>query len=223
MKKKIVLIILIFNINLIFSQKYSVIEYKVTFGEDDIYKNFGENEFNKLKKQVESESFSLEFSKNKSYFYNNQILDSENDSWNKIRKEYLKDKDSSFTYKINYSENLLIKIKRKTDWKITSESKYIDNILCYKAESTYTLNRPNKTFVFPIVAWFAPSIPFGFGPLGYGDLPGLILELQERNVNYGAVKINLESINDFKIPNFERYKKIDEAEFEKIILDRMKY
>lgn len=37
------------------------------------------------------------------------------------------------------------------------------------------------------------------GPIGYGGLPGLILEIQVRNVTYGAIKIDVKSEKDFEI------------------------
>ncbi len=76
------------------------------------------------------------------------------------------------------------------EWKITRESKKILGYTCYKAigAKTRTTLEPikgsdgklkivNKTTYY--IAWFTPQIPFGFGPVGFGGLPGLILELKQ--------------------------------------------
>jgi len=48
-----------------------------------------------------------------------------------------------------------------------------------------------------VVAWFAPEIPYNYGPLGYYGLPGLILELQGYDFIIYAeeVKFNKKSPN----------------------------
>ena len=51
----------------------------------------------------------------------------------------------------------------------------------------------NKVFNHPVIAWYCPKLPYAFGPNTYGNLPGLILELQVRNVVYGVKKIDLNS------------------------------
>jgi len=51
-----------------------------------------------------------------------------------------------------------------------------------------------------IIAWFSPEIPFRFGPLGYGGLPGLILELEVQS-NFPA-KYTIETI-DFSKKNIK--------------------
>jgi GLPGLI family protein len=74
----------------------------------------------------------------------------------------------------------------------------IDGYLCYKATSVLVRNNGvHGLFKFPIIAWYTPAIPIPFGPLGYGNLPGLILELQERNILYGITKIKLNHKIDF--------------------------
>lgn len=55
-------------------------------------------------------------------------------------------------------------------WKVTGESKMIQEYMCIKA--TYT----NDTSM-NVEAWFTPQIPISIGPRNYGGLPGLILEL----------------------------------------------
>lgn len=52
------------------------------------------------------------------------------------------------------------------------------------------------------MAWYCPSIPFNFGPIRYNGLPGMILELTEKNIGYIVEKI--EFFNKpitIKIPN----------------------
>jgi GLPGLI family protein len=45
-----------------------------------------------------------------------------------------------------------------------------------------------------VTAWYAPDIPVRFGPIGYGGLPGLILELQNESATFYVTKINLNQI-----------------------------
>jgi GLPGLI family protein len=89
---------------------------------------------------------------------------------------------------------VMIKENLKTNWVLHNDTKMIDNYLCYKATNTNTIdNGQGKTFNHPVIAWYCPKLPYSYGPNGYSNLPGLILELQVRNVIYGANKIDLNS------------------------------
>ena len=55
-------------------------------------------------------------------------------------------------------------------WNIQTDHKKIIGHTCYKAIGTYQGRE--------ITAWFTPDIPISNGPLEYGGLPGLILELE---------------------------------------------
>lgn len=66
-------------------------------------------------------------------------------------------------------EYLIIAPSNSIEWSISTVQKQILGYDCYKA--TYTTND------LKIEVWFAPEIPFNFGPKGYHGLPGLILEL----------------------------------------------
>ena len=99
------------------------------------------------------------------------------------------------------NENLTVK------WEITKETKEILGFVCYKAVSNSGLNSQ-------IVAWFTPDIPFQFGPGGYGNLPGLILELEEgrtlfkaRILDFKPNKINVNPPKGTRLTNQEYQEK----------------
>ncbi len=86
------------------------------------------------------------------------------------------------------------KIKGAGEWKISSASKMIDGFKVFKATTTeVTENRKGK-FEHEVIAWFAPELSFSYGPVGYGGLPGLILELESKSIvpiTYKIKTINL--------------------------------
>jgi GLPGLI family protein len=84
------------------------------------------------------------------------------------------------------------------EWKLENETKKINNYLCYKA--TWKKGKVN------VIAWYCPELPYPSGPIEYGNLPGLILELQRNKLYYTVSKI----IFDYK-------------GFEKISLPEVKY
>ena len=96
----------------------------------------------------------------------------------------------------------------KQHWKISSESKQIGDYKVYKATTVKVVVNSKGTFESEVVAWFAPDIPFRFGPLGYGGLPGLILELEEKTkfpvryfaerIDFGEEKITIDVPSDEK-------------------------
>ena len=102
----------------------------------------------------------------------------------------------------DYGE-FLIKTPSNHNWNILSESKKIDNYLCYKATCTesYTA-RDGKTKERVITAWFCPELPYSFGPLEFNGLPGLILELEKNGNKVVAKSILLsDKTIELKIPN----------------------
>ncbi len=95
------------------------------------------------------------------------------------------------------------------NWELYNESKMIGEYLCYKAITTVTEKKTNitedKKFYYTdqsytVTAWYCPQIPVSAGPLGYGGLPGLILELRTEKAVYGArhISLNLEKDPDIK-------------------------
>ena len=121
----------------------------------------------------------------------------------------------------DYGE-FLIKTPSNHNWNISSESKKIDNYLCYKATYTesYTA-RDGKTKERVITAWFCPELPYPFGPLEFNGLPGLILELEKNGNKVVAKSILLsDKTIELKIPN---KKTITKEEYDKKIKENSQF
>lgn len=111
--------------------------------------------------------------------------------------------------------NYFVKYPIINNWEITNETKLIDKYLCYKATNVYKVVNDVKTFNHPVTVWFCPSLPYKYGPNGYGNLPGLILELHVRNSTYGATLISNSRKNDISINQIKNIKILTEQELEK--------
>jgi GLPGLI family protein len=118
---------------------------------------------------------------------------------------------------------------RKLDWKLSDESKTILNYKAFKAIAKRISTRPRMTMengemkreIIPdtltVIAWFTSDIPVSTGPAVYqGQLPGLILELEENNGQtvFKAVEVS-SKVSVSKIKEPKDGKKITQAEFEK--------
>ncbi|MEM9678998.1 MAG: GLPGLI family protein, partial [Bacteroidota bacterium] len=101
--------------------------------------------------------------------------------------------------KANSKDNVVLKKDDIPNWKLINEKKYIHGYECYKAEAVLKVINEAKSFNFKIIAWYTPQIPLPYGPKGYFGLPGLILELQERNVSFGLSEIKYGTNNTIKI------------------------
>ena len=85
-------------------------------------------------------------------------------------------------------KGIMLKDELKKNWELHNETKMIDGYLCYKATNINRVENGIKVFNHPVTAWYCPKLPYSYGPNGYSNLPGLILELQVRNVVFGLKK-----------------------------------
>lgn len=162
--------------------------------------------FAEMKQTAKNQVYLLEFSSVISKFYKKEVLSTGSIS---SEKELLLQKSASILYGTNdsyffdkNSSKFVIKkddgnlffLNEKQDWVITSETKKIGNYLCYKATSEKSgMDKFGKEKSTPVVAWFAPGLPYGFGPKDFNGLPGLILELQFYKPVYLATKIDVDN------------------------------
>ncbi|HLS12505.1 MAG TPA: GLPGLI family protein [Flavobacteriaceae bacterium] len=80
-------------------------------------------------------------------------------------------------------------IPNKIDWHITEESKEIGKYIAIKAEVTFR----GRDFE----AWFTPEIPISAGPWKLYGLPGLILEVTDKEKEYQWHAINIKYPAEF--------------------------
>lgn len=127
--------------------------------------------------------------------------------------------DSIYTNITVLGKNIFKKTPKKTNWVLQDETKKIDGYLCYKAANVNRVEYGEKVFNHPVVAWYCPELPYQYGPNGYGNLPGLILELQVRNVVFGASIIELSNVEPIDFSIFDKAKIYTEEEIYKLTSD----
>lgn len=178
--------------------------------------------------------------------YNNELssfseiesleIDNGNNSISTILSKSFGDTEGVFYSNIK-EQNLLIEkeldgriflVKTKFSdfkWDVTSDQKKIGNYNCYKAVRTYTRVTVSGEKQMPVIAWFAPEIPYSFGPASYLGLPGLVLEVEVDNIVIYASKIFLNQKEKQVITIPKKGKIISEKEyneFEKNGFDQFK-
>ncbi len=121
----------------------------------------------------------------------------------------LNSKDVYFTSKdsvVRITEMLIsplaVKYKANYSWQLLKGGgKEIKGFNCLKATSTHRDIKGNE---IKVEAYYAPSLPYSFGPVGYMGLPGLILELKVNNLIYTAVDISeANEIKNIQVPDKE--------------------
>ena len=201
------------------SVNYSLhIGFDEGFSKNDVLKDY----YALAQKGAQAVKFKLEANKSVSYFTMEDLIRNEEVdfaiSFSEASTSYFTDieQDKKTRYESGYFGEYMMEYQETTNWKLENETKQIGAYLCYKATSEQVVVNSKGTFKHPIVAWYCPNIPFNFGPKGYSGLPGLILELQIRNITWGVTKIELSKENKI-IEKPKKGKLITEEEFKKII------
>jgi GLPGLI family protein len=206
--KKTILFYFLFITNLCICQvKNGYIQYGIV-----INKEFSGNElkekdiieaFRKANEAAEKVEYTLNFNGGEAYFFANPVLSQTNIPLSGLvtigggkLKYYQNDKTKEYREFLDSKKVGIAILNRqiKYEWTLLNESKMIDGYTCYKATSPVMHQKNNFKSTDPkfnITAWYAPEIPVSFGPVGYGGLPGLILELQFYTQTFYAKKTNL--------------------------------
>ena len=104
----------------------------------------------------------------------------------------------------------------KYDWKLSGEQKKILGFNCQKA----TGSKDEKKYV----VWFTPEIPVSSGPNAFGQLPGMILEVNvdDGQRQYLAEKVEFKKLEKGVIKAPKKGKKVSAEKFKKIVEEKMK-
>ncbi len=111
---------------------------------------------------------------------------------------------------------------QNSPWILHKESKKIGKYTCYKATTIKIVKNSSGVFKTVITAWYAPEIPLSFGPKGYGNLPGLIIVLEDNFIKYTVSKLIVNSSLVSSIEKPTKGELISETEFEKMVSDTAK-
>lgn len=211
----------LFFTTVLFSQNSGTVKYKILIAEREKKGNVNsQNLMGQIKEKSEKQVYILEFNESQSHFFLDKMLqdDSESNTSYKIlavlmRGDHYYDKAKNIGLYEETNGVLLKDDNLKKEWTVTSESKLIDNYTCYKAEllESYKSGGVEKTKL--ITAWFAPSLPYSFGPKGYNGLPGLIVELVDSNLGLSIYVDNIELTNNLKAIKFPKGKVINKEEY----------
>ncbi|QMU65185.1 MAG: GLPGLI family protein [Flavobacteriaceae bacterium] len=227
------LIVCLCNFSLYSQNKTGIVTYKQRLVSNKVFSSNSVKEgkvreniemFNKvLKKNSNKFEYSLIFKDNKSYYKREISIEKDIDKFaimltggddeyyqDLLKKTKIK-KLNAYGEEFNITSNLV-----DEEWTLINETKKIESYICYKAMSFEIIKSRRGTFRKKIVAWYAPSLPYNFGPKGYGGLPGLILELNEGKIQYYVKKIILNPSKRIEINKPSKGKLVTLEEFNEI-------
>lgn len=78
--------------------------------------------------------------------------------------------------KIQFGKKTHLKDDKSIEWEILPDQTVINGLVCRKATGTFKSEGWNDT---KVEVWFAPDLPFPFGPVAAYGLPGVILKYQK--------------------------------------------
>jgi GLPGLI family protein len=222
-------IILFFASMTLFSQTNAKISYSVlpTGGSleknEEVVKSKVASSFIGVDDALTRLTYILVVKDQRSNFYLESMLDFNQRSARLARafagnNEFFKDQvKNQIIKKVDFSNEIFfVKVDSVSQWELQNEQKIINGYTCFKAVRNKFLRLKQKNSVHVIEAWYCPAIPIKNGPKEFGDLPGLILELQDDKITFLASKIELGS--DLKLIIKEvNSKTISETEFYKIV------
>jgi len=118
-------------------------------------------------------------------------------AWSDCRKKIYNDLNANKSYYncdankmgITKKNEFLVYTNLGSNWIESTERKKIDGYDCYKATKTIEYSNSKGIQKKEIIAWYCPEMPYSFGPNGYCGLPGLILELTDKNITFIAKKV----------------------------------
>ncbi|MEE9348636.1 MAG: GLPGLI family protein [Flavobacteriaceae bacterium] len=202
-----------------------------------------------MKKRMEK-IYVLDFNKTQSTYKEEKVLETpgENSRFSRSSDNvFFRDtKAKTFTNKKEtFGKVFLIKDSLKQlDWKLGKESKMIGKHLCFKATAEKVVKNDMKRFsrfmkkeqskdkakdsttvetikTTTVTAWYTPEIPVAHGPKDYQGLPGLILEVNEGNLQMYCTELVINPKDKAKIEKPTKGKEITQEEYEAILEEKI--
>jgi len=183
---------------------------------------------NEVSSIINTVRFKLTFNGNQSIFKPDNFLELKNNMYYPLaigiypgNFYYMNNKEHIIYWqKDSYGQKFLVKMPIPV-WKLYNTTKKIGNYICYKATTIKKSKERKGILKMPVTVWYSPDIPISFGPLGYGGLPGLIVELTIDNERYYVDKINLNPKHKIVIKAPTNGKMVTKDQFDEIGLEAM--
>jgi len=174
--------------------------YELTLIENENYDEYSAM----AQEDAYTNNFYLIFDKNYSLFTSSNLMNGKvrmSDGYARTISEIIFDNNEKIFYFESFiteiQEKLCVKRKEIVNWQITDEKKNINNLECYRAIGIFESGKSK----IRIDAWFAPSIPYAYGPSYFNGLPGLVVmatEGDEYFLSLSEINFNAELHKDSK-------------------------
>lgn len=228
MRIKLSIIIFVLNSIYCFSQSnegVALYKVKTSYTFKNIKKNKDKEALNKYFERSGTENsvkFKLIFKKDKSVFFAENILQRDDDKIDLVRiqakilgKIYVNQKNKEVVqHKEKFGEffNIVSNLENY-EWILTKEQIQIGKYTCYKAILKNKRNNKNQT-----IAWYTPRISNRVGPVGYCNLPGLVVLLQDDIFIYSLENIifNLTEKDEIKLSRPKKGQKVSLQQYDSI-------
>ncbi len=230
MKNSFLLFALLLSINLLAQQTEGTIHFTETI-HFEVELPAGQEHLKDLIPSSQSHAKVLYFTADKSLYKDidtddgateiNQVDENQNvqikietgSSDNRLLKDFVK--EQTIDQREFLGKKFLIKgALAKMEWKITGEQKELLGFACQKAILADTSQH--------IIAWFTAQIPASNGPDMFGNLPGMILELENGEQTIIANKVAFGTISSDLLETPKKGKKVTQEEFQKIQEEKLK-
>jgi GLPGLI family protein len=222
--KKIFFILFILNQFCLAQIKNGIVQYGVIKRELNF--DSGDKMFDITNKQIDREVknisqgllFDLKFNEQESSFILNKdnIVLKEGQDLSMLLGWLVNYPNCYSNYKTGEFRNLLeyertgkivVSETQKYDWTLINETKVINGTTCYKATSPYYVeDRAFTDEISKVTAWYSLKHPVPYGPNGYNNLPGLIMEittkfctLYVKKMDFNLKEVEIEKLNSGKI------------------------
>lgn len=231
MKKFILILVLLFSTIVVFSQKeiQARLIYKVRL------KQFPENSeitkkqlhYNQIVSEMGEKTYFLDIKNEESMFYEHIIMTSDFDKKLNLisvfvgnNMSYYNLKEKTLLNEKNFlDEDFIIKTIPAMEWQLTQEEKKIGNHFCYKATTTKkVVNRIGETIEKKVIVWYDPKIQLNVGIQEFQGLPGAIILLEDNNLMYELIDIDLNLKQPVQIKKPTKGKMVSENEYTNILL-----
>lgn len=183
------------------------------------YKNFMRFK-RKMEEAAKQVSFELQFSNGIGLFQSREILSTSSNDMDlgigpNNGRFYTNSNLNEHLWETNqFGQNFLITLA-PTEWIISNETKIIGGYRCIKATGEKKVRGKEGDISIPIEVWFSTDIPVNLGPIGYSQLPGLIVSLSLQNEHYYLSKLDIKKKN-IEIKRPSKGKKITYSEFQEL-------